>query len=196
MINGTTKPIRPILAWTAATLLWVFVLFLGSYLELPPGYVLVPLALAVIAIAFHLFYSASNKTIRISIEMRRRLRLFVIALTVPCCALWLAHEIRITHERGRERQWLFERGGRENYRRGGWPLRRLLGDKPSANIFPPSDMTPDEFIRLETLFPEAYIFHPMVGGTEPYDPWFDQLHPETKGQKPAGPRRLPTSPRP
>jgi hypothetical protein len=112
-------------------------------------------------------------------------------------ALWLVRDVNIVHERLRERQRLFDRGGRENYcTQWRWPIRRMLGDKPSASIFPPSDITNDEWIRLQTLFPEAYIFHPMQGGIEPYDPRFDALHPETIGQNPSGPRRLPRAPLP
>ena len=104
-------------------------------------------------------------------------------LVVTLFAVWLAQETQTVAERKRTRDWLFERGGRENYRYDWWPIRRLLGDKPSNAIFPPSDTTPEEWARLHDVFPEAYVF---LIPREPYGEAFDRLRPETVWQKRLG----------
>jgi hypothetical protein len=126
---------------------------------------------------------------------RRWLQFGLVTMLLFITALAVGMAWQMSAVRERTRAWLFERGGRENYRNNWWPVRRLLGDKPSANIFPPSDLTYDERARLEAVFPEAYIFW-TVEGREPYDSDFDRLHPETIGQKRVGPRLLPQAQQP
>ena len=120
-----------------------------------------------------------------------QISLRALSLLLAVFAVWLGLEVRIVRERKLAREWLYERGGRENYDLGGWPIRRLLGDKPTASIYPPTDLTGDESKLLRAAFPEAYFFGRQEG-QEPYDTTFEAWHPETIGQKRPGPRRLPS----